>query len=518
MTSDIVIAGAGPNGLMLACELQLAGVRPIVLERLAEPSQEPKANGLVGQVVRLLDRRGLYEPLSDGPQPPQPSPRFMFGALPLDLARLTDNPLYMLPVPQYRIEQGLAKRAAELGVEVRRGHELTGLSQDEEAVELDVVGPDGPYRLRARYLVGADGGHSITRKLAAIGFPGVTTDAMVSRAAHASPPPDWVDPATGALTVPGYGVIPPFQHHRNEQGLFVFAAMSGRPPLVSTGEWHTPPGDEEPMTLEEMRASITRVLGVDMPLEPPAGPGPHLLRRNTGGNTRLAERYRDRRIFLTGDAAHVHSSIGGPGLNLGLQDTVNLGWKLAAAVNGWAPTGLLDTYEAERRPVADRVNMHTQAQSLLISPGRQVTALRELFTELLGHEVNLQHLADLISGADIRYDMGGRHRDPLIGRWAPDLELETDTGPVRLAELTRSARPLLLDLTADAAPAAALAGWRDRVDITAARVQGAPATALLVRPDGYTAWATASTRPAPAELEDLRDTARRWFGTPPNEA
>ncbi len=278
-------------------------------------------------------------------------------------------------------------------------------------------------------------------------------------------------------------------HHRTERGLFVFAPFPSSPPLVSTLEWDpADDGDQPPLTLGELRDSVRRVLGTDVPLGPPEGDGPHLLRRLTGGNTRLADRFRDGRVLLVGDAAHVHSSIGGPGLNLGLQDAVNLGWKLAAEIHGWAPPGLLDSYEAERRPVAHRVVMHTQAQSALIAPGTEVTALRELFTELLGDRRNVQHIADLMAGADIRYGTATGDTHPLSGRWAPDTVLGTvvgtgrgaDPARVRLAELTRDARPLLLDLTGDASFARELSGWHDRVDaVTARSAEPAVATALL---------------------------------------
>ncbi|MGC5013122.1 FAD-dependent monooxygenase [Streptosporangium sp. DT93] len=507
MINDVVIAGAGPNGLMLACELSLAGVRPIVLERLPEPGTERRANGLVGQVVSMLDRRGLYERLSGDTEPPLPVPRFVFGALPLELAGLEDNPLFTLLVPQARVTQVLTDRAVELGVEIRRGHELTGLSQDDEAVAVTVTGPRGAYRLPARHLVGADGGHSLTRKLSGIAFPGVTKDDTVSRTADARLPAEWLDQATGALHVPGYGVLPPFAHHRNERGVFVFATPPGRPPLVSTMEWD-PAGDGDgPMTLDEMRASVRRVLGVDVPLTPPDGDGPHLLRRRAGGSTRLAERYRDRRVHLVGDAAHVHAAIGGPGLNLGLQDAINLGWKLAAEIRGDAPPGLLDTYESERRPAARRVVMHTQAQSALIAPGGDVTALRELFAELLGDRHTAGRIAALMAGSDVRYDMGTAATHPLAGRYAPDLVLRTGAGTVRLADLTVTARPLLIDLTEDGLPAGAAP---EGVEVVTGRAEDAPATALLLRPDSYVAWASSSPRPDTAELDGLRAAAGRW--------
>ncbi|GII29229.1 FAD-dependent monooxygenase [Planotetraspora mira] len=521
MPIDVVIAGAGPNGLMLACELALAGVRPIVLERLSGPSGEQRANGLVGQVVRMLDRRGLHERLSGTSAPPRPAPAFMFGAFSLDLAALPDNPVYLLMVPQRRIEEMLAERAAELGVEIRRGHAVTGLTQDSGVATVEVTGPEGPYRIEARFLVGADGGHSVVRKLAGIGFPGVTTDRRISRSAHVTMPAELIDPVGGGLVIPGYGTVPPFMHHRTERGLLTFAPFPSGPSMVSTTEF-LPSGDdaafEEPLTISELRDSVRRVLGVDLPIGPPEGPGPHMLRRLTGGNTRLADRFRAGRVLLVGDAAHVHSAMGGPGLNLGLQDAINLGWKLAAEVRGWAPPGLLDSYEAERRPAGQRVTMHTQAQGVLVGPGSEITALRELFGELLEDRHTVQRLADLIAGAGIRYDMGAVPADPaaasLTGRWAPDLLLHTETGTVRLAELTRDARPLLLDLTDGGTLADSVAPWRDRVDVVTARCEDPNVTALLLRPDCYVAWASAAPGPDGRQREELRSALTRWFGHP----
>ncbi|MEV4286287.1 FAD-dependent monooxygenase [Nonomuraea bangladeshensis] len=498
MIVDVVIAGAGPNGLMLACELSLAGIRPLVLERLPERSQDNRANGLVGQVVRMLDRRGLYERLAGVQDPPRPAPGFVFGALPIDLSVLDDNPLYLLPVPQLRIEQMLEERAGELAVEIRRGHELTGFAQDADGVTLKVYGPAGPYTVEARFLVGADGGHSIVRKLAGIAFPGVTTDTTISRTAHATVPAEFIDPVTGGLDVPGYGPIPPLLHHRTEHGLFVYAPLpSSTAPLISTMEWNGQDA-EGPLTLEELQASARRVLGADIAFGPPDGPGPHLMRKLNGGNTRLAERFRDGRVLLVGDAAHVHAAIGGPGLNLGLQDAVNLGWKLAAEVRGTAPAGLLDTYESERRPAAERVVMSSRAQSALIAPGSEVTGLRALFTELLGDPRNVRRIAGLMSGADIRYEVGSDH--PLAGGWAPDLDLE---GGGRLAELTRDGRPHLIDFTGGDWGHPATAGLPG---------SAVPCTALLLRPDGYVAWATDVPQPDAESRASLRTAIRRWLG------
>ncbi|WP_328406953.1 FAD-dependent monooxygenase [Nocardia sp. NBC_00403] len=514
MITDVVIAGGGPNGLMLACELSLAGIRPIVLERLPEPSDVPKANGLLGQVVRLVDHRGLYERLSGNPAPPQPnSAYFMFAAMGLNLSLLDDSPVYGLTAPQSHIVQVLYERALELGVEIRRGHEVVGLAQDNDAVTVDVTGPDGTYQMRAQYLVGADGAHSVTRKLSGIGFPGVSYDRRTDRTAHATVPGEWVDPITGALDIPGYGAVLPFLPHRLEHGGFSYAPLPGHPPLVSTIEWDQPE-PREPMSLDELATSVRRVLGADLPLGLPPGDGPHVLRRVTGGNTRLAEHFRDHRVFLVGDAAHVYTAGGGPGLNLGLQDAVNLGWKLAAAVLGTAPLGLLDTYETERRQAARRMVMYAQAQAALLAPGSDVTALREVFAELLDDRDTVQRLADLTAGTDIRYDMGEPYPHPLVGRFAPDLRLDGPTGTVRLAELTRNARPLLLDLTGNASAAKALPGSHDKVDIvtTGPHTPASPATALLLRPDCYVAWASSSPQLDAAELDALHAATQLWFG------
>jgi 2-polyprenyl-6-methoxyphenol hydroxylase-like FAD-dependent oxidoreductase len=478
---DVVVVGAGPNGLMLACELALAGVRPLVLERRTAPSTEQRANGLVGRIIPMLHRRGLYERLTGRPGGPTPAPGHVFGAFPLRLADLPDNPMHILLASQQKIEAMLGERAAELGVEVRGGHTLTGLDQKDDRVAAEVSGPDGPYRIEARYLVGADGGHSVTRKLSGIAFPGVTDDRSVSRTAVVDVPDDLRDPATGGLRVPGYGLIPPFQHQRTERGLVAFAPFPDGRNLITVSTTARPAG-EAPVTVAEVLATLGYVIGVDVPLLPPTGPEPHTLRRLEGGNTRIAGSYRKDRVLLLGDAAHVHSAMGGPGLNLGLQDAINLGWKLAAQVAGWAPGGLLDTYESERRPVAARVVMHTQAQAMLAGPGPAVTALRALFAELMEEETVVLRLAALIAGTDFRYDH--------CGDFAPGLGTLTHTG-----------RPLLVDNTGTLATE--VAPWRDRVDVVTAPLPSG--TAMLVRPDNYVAWTDDSDEPLPVALG-------RWFG------
>ncbi len=502
----VVIAGAGPNGLMLACELALAGIRPVVLDELPGPTSEPKANGLVGQVVRMLDLRGLYNRFSGADGPPQPVPAWMFAGMALDLSlsftSARANPMYLLPVPQPRLVRLLLERAGELGVEVRWGHRLTGLDARDDAVVATVSSVDGDYALTVDYLVGADGGRSIVRKAAGIDFPGITAP-TVSRLAHVQIP-EFLRAADRSLQIPGAGRIS-FGHNRFDCGMVVFGDLDPDRSLLGTLEFG--PSDESgPMTLAELRESLQRILGVDVPFDEPSGPGPHALRRIDGQNSRQAERYRAGRVLLLGDAAHVHSAMGGPGLNLGLQDTANLGWKLAAQINGWAPDGLLDTYESERQPLGQRVMMHSMAQTALVSPGPHVAALRELFAELTAIPAVAEHLAELLAGSDVRYDVGDGHR--LSGWHVPDLRFDDGR---RVAELLHRGRAVLLDL-ADGTAAAEARPWADRVDAVTAAMPEPPAAAMLIRPDGYIAWATDEFKLS--EQPALEAALTRWFGAP----
>jgi 2-polyprenyl-6-methoxyphenol hydroxylase-like FAD-dependent oxidoreductase len=517
--NDVVIAGAGPNGLMLACELGLAGIRPIVLDPLPGPNPEPRANGVTGQGVRILDHRGFYSVLAGTDDPPQPSPWAMFAALTLDLAGTADTQNYMVAVQQPRLVQVLAERAGEY-VDIRWGHRLTGFDQRADGVTVHVAGPDGDYELTAEYLVGADGGTSQTRKLAGIDFPGMTShDAIARMAFGVVPPDDWVDPVTGALDVPGWGRVPPTPFYRAEHGVFACRRLGGRAMLITLELDRSAredriddyDDDETPVSLAEIEASVKRVLGADVPLRPISPDTPLDLRRFYGINSRIASRYKSGRVILVGDAAHVHSPLGGPGLNLGLQDAVNLGWKLAAVVAGGAEPALLDTYEAERRPAAERVIMHSRAQLALIRPGAEVTALRELFSELLADPDTVHRLSDLVSGNDNRYAVGA-DAHPLAGRWVPDFAVVSADGTRRVAELARNGRPLLVDLTDGAVVAAATAGIADRITVAAGRPDSdVPATALLVRPDAYVAWASSNSRPG---VDELRRVLTHWFCVP----
>jgi 2-polyprenyl-6-methoxyphenol hydroxylase-like FAD-dependent oxidoreductase len=510
---DVVIVGAGPVGVFLACELKLAGVNPVVLERLPGINQWDKAHGLTGQVVRLLDHRGLFERCS-GTSTPVPAPGFFFGAMPLPLHVLGDrNPMYLLPINQRDLERVFNDRAEELGVEIRRGVEMRSFTQSEDHVDVVVAETTSGLEttVSATYLIGSDGARSTVRKQSGIAFPGTTDHHIVDRTVLVAPSDQLVADGPGKVRVAGLGTIPE-SFHRTERGIVTIALRDPEHPLLYTAEWEVEPagnypGPGEPMTLAEMEDSLERVLGVHLTLSAPPEGAPVLLRRLSGRNTRVADRYRDRRVFLVGDAAHVHSAAGGPGLNLALQDAANLSWKLAAELHGWAPDGLLDSYETERHPLGRRVFMQTQAQTALMAPGADVTALRELFAELLSDTTAVQRIADLLAGADVRYDMGETDPAEPTGRFAPSSRLTGSDGrTMRLPELLRTAQPTLIDTTGGSLRDVG-GDWVGRVAYVQA-VADEPAPSMLVRPDGYVAWS--GTDPV-----ELRSALTRWFGWPP---
>lgn len=523
---DVVIIGGGPVGVFLACELKLAGVNPVVFEKLPEISQADKAHGLNGQIIRLLDHRGLFEPFG-GEGVPTPSPLVYFGAMPLVLDVLgADNPIYNLTINQRDIERRLAERAVELGVELRRGFELRSFTQSDDHVDLVVEDQNGnEEKLSAKYLVGCDGGHSLVRKQSGIAFPGTTEDKIVARTALVAATdqirqiPDTsaapVSPAAAAFAEPifieGYGKIDS-SFHRTERGMILIAFLDAEHRFISTLEWEDDPeesypGPGKPITIAEMEASVARILGTHVGLSLASDGSPELLRRIRGRNTRLAERYRDRRVFIAGDAAHVHAAAGGPGLNLGFQDAANLGWKLAAELQGWASPELLDSYETERRALGKRVFMQTLSQTALMAPGSAMTAFRELFGEMLTKRDNVKQLADLVAGSDVRYDMGDLNPAAQTGWFAPDLELSTADGQFRLAELARDGQALLVDISNSLELAEVLLPWSGRVVRIAAGAQASLSTALLIRPDGYVAWAG-------TDAAGLENALTRWFGAP----
>ena len=509
MDADVIIVGAGATGLMLACELGLAGVRPLVLERQPQLRAAPKANGFSGQIVELLRYRGLLdrvEAASNGPV--HPAPMIPFGGMDLNLAPLTDNPLQVLGLPQPRLERLLHEHARELGAEIRHGHEVAGVSQDDTTVTADVRGPDGPGQLCARYLVGCDGAHSRVRDSAGIPFPGITYP-EVNRLGQATVPDSVTRPDNGDLDVPGVGRVRR-GFTRTDRGVFAFGRLASGVLMIQTTEDEPAeadePDDDTPMTLTEFQGSIRRVLGGELPLKEVS----RLSRY--GFQARQAERYRTGRILLAGDAAHQFPATG-IGINVGMLDSVNLAWKLAGQLQGWAPAGLLDTYHDERHFAGAREMLQAQAQVALRrgqDPAGQ--ALRELFTELTADEQPLHRLAALIAGTDIRYPAPGPGHGTLTGTFTPDLTLRTDQGTTSVAELMPAARPVFLDLAGRPELCETAQDWRHRVDVRTATTAGLPADALLIRPDAYIAWAAPIDEPASTAAPALREALGRWFG------
>ena len=504
--ADVIVVGAGPTGLMLAGELGLAGVQVLVLERLPAPSETPKAGGLSGQILELLRYRGLLEWFEAASTGPRPAPRFPWGGMHVDFTQLADPPMQAMPLPQPLLESLLAELADERGADIRRGQEVVGLSQDDATVTAEVRGPDGQHQVTARYLVGCDGASSRVRDLAGFPFPG-TTYPEVQRLALVTVPDSVTLLENGDIEVAGVGRIA-FGFTRTERG--EFALGSTNPALMglyTSEEESAHYDDNEPMTVAELRDSIRRVLGVDLPLGEPTR-----LTRFTF-HARQAERYRDGRILLAGDAAHLFPAPG-VALNAGLIDSVNLGWKLAAAIQGWAPAGLLDTYHDERHLAGERTLLHTRAQVAIRRGHDQAAeALRELFQELLVDEEPLRRIGALMAGTDIRYPLPGHDDHALIGAYAPDLTLRTDQGTTSVAELMHTARPVLLDLADRADLRETAREWQDRIDIHAADTDDQPADALLIRPDAHIAWTAAVDEPTDTAVPALRAALSGWFGT-----
>ena len=505
MDADVIIVGAGPTGLMLAGELGRAGVRPLVLERHPQIRDIPKAGGLSGQILELLRYRGLLERFEASGTGPRPAPRLPWGGIHVDFTQLADPPMEVMPLPQPQLERLLAELAREHGAEIRRGQEVVGLSQDDATVTADVRGSDGRNRVTARYLVGCDGASSRVRDLAGIPFPGVTYP-EVQRLAQVTVPDSVTVLDNGDIDVAGVGRIS-FGFTRTERG--EFAQGSTDPAflgLFTSEEESVDYDDDEPMTVTELRDSIRRVLGVDLPLGEPTR-----LTRFTF-HARHVERYRDGRILVAGDAAHLFPAPGAA-LNVDMLDSVNLGWKLAAAVRGWAPAGLLDTYDEERRLTADRTLLHTRAQvALRRGHDPAADALRDLFQELLADEQPLRRIGGLMAGTDIRYAPPGLDQHALTGTFAPDLALRTDQGTSSVAELMHTARPILLDLADRADLRETARDWENRIEIHIAETDHPPADALLIRPDAHIAWAATIDEPSDSAVLALREALSGWFG------
>ncbi|WP_034089988.1 FAD-dependent monooxygenase [Streptacidiphilus albus] len=494
---DVAVIGGGPVGTLLAAELRLAGAGAVVvLEQRSEPNPHSRAFRLQTRTLELLDQRGILKRFTDTAAT-WPKAHFA-GIHPLlDLAMLPSSHPYALLIPQARTEALLNKRALELGAEIRRGHRVLGLTQSDDRVVLRIEGPEGEHDLSARYVIGCDGGHSVVRNLAGIDFPGSggTVSALLGDVVLE-------DPSALPIGLPGT--------LRRPEGLLMAVTLEEGITRILTTEFgpRQQPAQSGEVTLDELKAAVRRVSGTDVELS-----NPQWLSRFTD-STRLAEHYRAGRVLLAGDAAHVHFPIGAQGLNLGLQDAMNLGWKLAAVVSGRAPESLLDSYESERRPAAAGVLRETRAQLALMNPDPSVDPLRELFADLLAiPEVNL-HLSEMITGLDVRYPVpDGSH--PLVGCRVPDFTLHGSGETHRVAELLHGGRGVLIDLGADSAAHRAAVPWADRVDLVAATATvGAPAEALLIRPDGCVAWVgggAAATEDGIASLETALDT---WFGAP----
>ena len=480
----VVIAGGGPTGMMLAAELALANVDVAIVERRPDHVLVgSRAGGFHSRTIEVLDQRGVADRfLAEG----QVAQAAMIGSTVLDMSDFPTRHPYALGIWQNQIERIMAGWVAELPIRNYYGCEVTGFGQDDTGVDVELSDAGS---LRAQYLVGCDGGRSVIRRAAGIDFPGwdATRSNLIAEVEVTEEPPRGIrHDATGI-----HGI------HRLEDG---------RTERVIVTEQQLGPSSEP--TLRDLSQALIAVYGTDFGIHSPTW-----ISRFTD-MTRQAATYRAGRVLLAGDSAHVHYPAGGQGLSLGVQDAVNLGWKLAQVVNGISPESLLDTYQDERHPVAARALQHTMAQGVLQRPDDRIKALVDMVSELAIMDEPRKRLAGIISGLDIHYDLGEGH--PLLGRRMPDLDLVTADGPLRVFTLLHDAKPVLLNLGEpggfDIAP------WADRVKLIEAEYVGpwelpvlgavtAP-TAALIRPDGYVAWVGDGTDTG------LRDALTTWFGAP----
>ncbi len=486
----VLVAGAGPTGLTLGCELALAGVDAAIVERrLSQELSGSRAGGLHSRTIEVFDQRGIADRfLSQG----RVAQVAAFSGVPLDISDFPTRHPYGLALWQNRIEAILAGWADELAVPIYRGSELVGAEQDETGVNIFLAERDS---LRSRYLVGCDGGRSSVRKAAGIEFPGwdATTSHLVAEVQTAPKPGE----------EPHWDVV-----RRDAVGVHGFTKLDdGKTARVVVTEQHLGPSGEP--SLRDLSQALTAVYGTDYGIHSATS-----ISRFTD-MARQAATYRERRILLAGDAAHVHHPVGGQGLNIGVQDAVNLGWKLAQVVDHASPDSLLDSYHSERHPIAARVLCNTMAQmALLRRSDDQTAALSQVLAELLGMDEPRKRFAAMMSGLDIHYDLGEGH--PLLGRRMPDLDVDTADGPLRVFALLHDARPVLLNFGEpghfDVAP------WAYRVRLVNAKYNGrwslpvcgavAAPNATLIRPDGYVAWVGDRLG------SGLADVLTAWFGPP----
>jgi 2-polyprenyl-6-methoxyphenol hydroxylase-like FAD-dependent oxidoreductase len=481
---DVIIAGGGPTGLMLAAELALARVNVAIFERRASQDLSGlRAGGLQIRTTEVLDQRGIADRFISQGQVFRGTP---FADITLDPSDLPTRHNYFVALWQTHIERTLAEWVSELSVPIYRGHEVISFAQEDTFV--DVALSDG-VALRAQYLVGCDGGRSLIRKQAGIDFPGwdASTSYLIAEIETADEP--------------HWGV------RRSEKGINAMAKLDdGKRARTVLNEQTT--GNRGEPSLEDVRQALLAVYGTDYGLR-----RAEYISRFTDA-TRQAASYRNGRVLLAGDAAHVHSPKGGQGLNLGIQDAVNLGWKLAQVVHGTSPASLLDTYHAERHPVGARVLRNTMALTAIERNEDRIAALRETMYELFELKQTRHQYLAMMSGLDIDYDFGQGH--PLLGRRIPDLDLTTGNGPLRVFELLHHARPVLLNF--DQTGSADITPWKDRVQSIDANYQGtwelpvigsvAAPSAVLIRPDGYVAWVGEQS------WQGLTDALTTWFGPP----
>jgi len=510
---DVIVVGAGPTGLMLAAELALAGVRPVVLEKLTARSGQSKALGLQPRSAEVLDMRGLIEAVRGQALGDIPGGHFAGLPVPLDYRPYGTRFPNQVGIPQARVEEILERRLAGYDIAALHGCELVGLSQDAEGVAATVNAGGGEMRVRGGFLVGCDGGRSTVRKLAGIDFLGqpATGSAVVADIVFARPPEGYSGEWDSIVRERLRSGLQP-----REKGLcFLLPLGEGVYRILFATAAQQAAGRDEPVTAHEVSRAVSEFYGPE-----PVVAEVRWASRFTNAS-RQAERYRAGRVLLAGDAAHIHSPVGAQGLNLGLQDAFNLGWKLAAEVAGWAPDGLLDSYHTERHPVAARVLQNTRAQGVLMSPGEDVAALREIFSELLALPEANRHLAGMISGLDICYGMPSGAPHPLLGRRMPDVDLKTPEGPTRAAELMRSGRGLLLDFSDRQRFSGTGRRWEDLVShVPASSSELAGIEGMLIRPDGYVCWVEAEpgAHRVPPSVETgqqyLVSALHHWFGAP----